>query len=140
MKITSQKKLILLFLLFGFLASAALPKSLSKSLTVSLLEKKVQDLSFQGLTLVFYIRITNSAARPAYLVPPDLVLGCQSRLPFSRLVRVPLSARAAICTSSVCRARASWSVLFPLRNGRRLCLGPFLCLAPIRLPSPADLW
>lgn len=41
--------------------------SVEKDLTLSLSERQIQDLSLQGLSLVFYVKITNSSSKDYYL-------------------------------------------------------------------------
>lgn len=67
-----QRKAICIFLaIVGIFISLATAKTLGRSLKVSLLEKRVQDLNFSGLSLIFYMSITNSSSKPAYLVRYD---------------------------------------------------------------------
>ena len=60
---------IICFLLASFwvFMGLAAPNSLEKDIRVSLEEKQIQDLSLAGLSLVFYVKITNSARSPYYL-------------------------------------------------------------------------
>ena len=66
-----RKKICLLLILIAGLTSIAAAKPLRKTLQVSPLEKRVQDLSFSSLTVVFYANIVNESSKPAYLVRYD---------------------------------------------------------------------
>jgi len=55
----------------GMLASLTLASSLKDSLTISLQEKRVEDLNFSGLSLIFYLKITNSSSKLVYLAGYD---------------------------------------------------------------------
>ncbi|MFQ6069721.1 MAG: LEA type 2 family protein [Candidatus Aminicenantales bacterium] len=68
-----KQKFRALFLLLFFLAASTniSARPLSKIIQVSLRERKVQDLSFSGLELVFYVNIANTSNRPVYLFRYD---------------------------------------------------------------------
>lgn len=61
------KKIYVLLLLMGMLASITPANSLKNNLAVSLQEKRIQDLDFTGLSLIFYLKITNSSSKQVYL-------------------------------------------------------------------------
>ena len=61
------KKICSLFLLMGMLPAMTPANSLKDKLAVSLQEKRIQDLDFTGLSLVFYLKITNSSSKQVYL-------------------------------------------------------------------------
>jgi len=65
------KKIYILLILTGMLASFTSAASLKDSLTISLQEKRVQDLDFAGLSLIFYLTITNSSSKLVYLAGYD---------------------------------------------------------------------
>ena len=71
-KIIRQKtKLCLLLVICLGCFPLVSAKQLSRTVKATLLEKKVQNLSFSGLNLVFYVNITNSSSKPAYLIRYD---------------------------------------------------------------------
>lgn len=63
------RKTLCLFLLFlWFSASLVFPgSSLKEDLRISLEEKRIKDFSFSGLTLVFYVNISNSSSKTYHL-------------------------------------------------------------------------
>jgi LEA14-like dessication related protein len=62
------RKTLCSFLLFLWaFAGSALPLSWGEDLSLSLKEKKIEDLSASGLLLIFYVNISNSSASPYYL-------------------------------------------------------------------------
>jgi LEA14-like dessication related protein len=65
------KEIYVLLLLVGMLVSLAPAKSLRDNLAVSLQEKRIQDLDFTGLSLIFYLRITSSSSKLVYLAGYD---------------------------------------------------------------------
>lgn len=57
-----MRKIVSLILAFLWVfIGLASPSSLEKDLKISLEEKQIQDLSLEGLSLVFYVKITNSS-------------------------------------------------------------------------------
>ena len=63
-----MKKKFFLLLAFIYLFVAAYPSGNSQQeLTISLKEKQIKDFSLSGLSLVFYVSITNSSSFPYYL-------------------------------------------------------------------------
>ncbi len=61
-----------LFLTFLLVfASLAMPRSLREDLNMSLEEKRIEDLSADGLFLIFYVNISNSSSSPYYLTSYD---------------------------------------------------------------------
>jgi len=66
-----RKKICLLLVFLSVFFTLAAAKSIKKSLNISLKEKRVQDLDFTGLSLVFYLNITNSSSKPMYLSSYD---------------------------------------------------------------------
>jgi len=66
-----KTRIYLLLILIGMLASITPAKSLKDSLAISLQEKRIQDLSFTGLSLIFYLNITNSSSRLVYIAGYD---------------------------------------------------------------------
>lgn len=61
------RRVCFLLLLLGFGASSAFSLSLEKEIAISLEEKQIQDLSPDGLSLVFYLKLTNSSDKTYYL-------------------------------------------------------------------------
>ncbi len=55
---------MILIITFAHLSSSA---SLDKDLNIELKERRIRDFSSEGLTLVFYVNITNSSSRTYYL-------------------------------------------------------------------------
>jgi LEA14-like dessication related protein len=66
-----KKMFLILLMTIGILTPYSQAKSLKDSLTISLKEKRVQDLNFTGLSLIFYLNIANSSSKPAYLSSYD---------------------------------------------------------------------
>jgi LEA14-like dessication related protein len=62
-------KMKVIFLVVLLMASAyfSFPASLSKDLKITVMEKRIRDFSLDGLTLVFYVNITNSSSKEYYL-------------------------------------------------------------------------
>ncbi len=61
-----------LFLTFLLVfASLAMPRSLREDLNMSLEEKRIEGLSADGLSLIFYVNISNSSSSPYYLTSYD---------------------------------------------------------------------
>lgn len=56
-----KKKICLFLSFFWIFVGFVIPSSLTKDLKISLEEKQIQDLSISGLSLVFYIKITNTS-------------------------------------------------------------------------------
>lgn len=56
-----KKKICLFLSFFWIFVGFTIPSSLTKDLKISLEEKQIQDLSISGLSLVFYIKITNTS-------------------------------------------------------------------------------
>lgn len=63
-----KKKICLLPIVFFWIfAGFVFPRSLTQDLKITLEEKQIQDLSLSGLSLVFYVKITNSSGSIYYL-------------------------------------------------------------------------
>lgn len=62
-----KKKIYLFISFFWIFVGFVIPSSLTKDLKISLEEKQIQDLSISGLSLVFYIKITNTSRSIYYL-------------------------------------------------------------------------
>ena len=62
-----KKSICFFFVLLLSFAPLALPRSLKKDLKITLEERQIQDLTLSGLSLVFYVRITNSSPSDYYL-------------------------------------------------------------------------
>lgn len=62
-----MRRLCILLLLLGVVPVGAFSLSLKDDITILLRERQVQDLSNEGLNLVFYIQIKNSSAKTYYL-------------------------------------------------------------------------
>ncbi|NIM89371.1 MAG: hypothetical protein GTO17_00295 [Candidatus Aminicenantes bacterium] len=73
------KKTFVFLLLMGILPSVAPANSLKNDLAVSLQEKRIQDLDFTGLSLIFYLKITNSSSKQVYLSGYDYRLVINER-------------------------------------------------------------
>jgi len=56
--------LVVLILIFSHLSLAA---SLAKDIEIEVREKRIQDFTLEGLTLVFYVNISNSTSRDLFL-------------------------------------------------------------------------
>ncbi len=56
--------------LWGF-ASSGLPSSLREDLSISLKEKRIKDLGISGLSLIFYVNISNSSSSPYFISSYD---------------------------------------------------------------------
>jgi len=65
------KEFLTLLIIIGILTPHVQAKSLKDSLTISLKEKRVRDLNFTGLSLIFYLNIANSSSKLAYLSSYD---------------------------------------------------------------------
>lgn len=74
-----KKKIGVPLVLFGIFTSLAAAKSIKDSLSISLEEKRVQDLNFSGLSLVFYLNIANSSSKPFYISSYDYRLVTNGR-------------------------------------------------------------
>lgn len=62
-----MRRLCILLLLLGVVPVGVFSLSLKDDITILLRERQVQDLSNEGLNLVFYIQIKNSSAKTYYL-------------------------------------------------------------------------
>lgn len=69
--VKQRRKICTLLVIAGLFTSLAVAKSIEKNIKVTLFEKRVQDLSFSGLNVVFYVNITNTSSKPAYLFRYD---------------------------------------------------------------------
>lgn len=61
-----NKAMILVFLLLVFI-DLSFPAALSNDIDIEVKEKRIRDFSLEGLTLVFYVNITNSSSRDMFL-------------------------------------------------------------------------
>ena len=61
------KKASILFLLAVLVLSTLTFGALKDDIKITLLEKQIQDLSSDGLTLAFYLNIENFSSRPYFL-------------------------------------------------------------------------
>jgi len=73
------KNIYILLILVGILAFHSPARSLKDSLAISLQEKRIQDLNFSGLSLIFYLKITNSSSKLVHLVGYDYRLVINDR-------------------------------------------------------------
>ena len=60
-------KVIILIVLLMASAYFSFPAPLTKDLKITVMEKRIRDFSLDGLTLVFYVNITNSSSKDYYL-------------------------------------------------------------------------
>lgn len=61
------KRICLFFMALFIISNSVLFSKLNDDINISLKEKQVQELSQDGLTLVFYVDITNSSSKTYYL-------------------------------------------------------------------------
>jgi len=61
------KRICLFFMALFIISSSVLFSKLNDDINISLKEKQVQELNKDGLTLVFYVDITNSSSKTYYL-------------------------------------------------------------------------
>ena len=62
-----QKKAIVLIVLLMVSVHFSLPASVTKDLKIAVREKRIRDFNLDGLTLVFYVNITNTSSKDYYL-------------------------------------------------------------------------
>lgn len=66
-----KKRISLWLALLMTFVSLAFPKSLEKDLSISLKAKRIRDFTVSGLSLVFYVNISNSSSSSYYLSKYD---------------------------------------------------------------------
>jgi len=99
--VMKKKVLVLGFILF--FVNISLSDTLKKKITVSLEEKKIQDLSPSGFSVVFYINVSNSSSKAYYLSNYDyrfMVNDKQYIIIDSNLeeaIRIDAKGRTSIC-------------------------------------------
>ena len=66
-----KKRISLWLILLMTFVSLAFPKSLEKDLSISINARRIRDLTVSGLSLVFFVNISNSSSSSYYLSKYD---------------------------------------------------------------------
>lgn len=114
-----RKKIFISLTLLTVFAPFSLTNSIEKNLEISLKEKRVEDLDFSGLSLIFYLEITNSSSKPFYISSYDyrLVVNEEEYLSLQRAFEKNIEVDAQQTTLISLPLRITYDHLFKVIKG-----------------------